>query len=104
MPRLHLIGKIDRLKEGEAGCVTVEGKTIAVFRFEGKFYAIDDSCPHMGAPLSSGSIQEDGTVACPWHYWRFRLSDGAWADNPRIRIGCYRTEVIGEDLHIELPD
>ena len=50
-------------------------------------------CPHMGASLAGGFV-EDGIVTCPWHYWRFRLADGAWADNPRIKIGCYPVHVV----------
>ena len=34
----------------------------------------------MGASLSGGYV-ENGVVTCPWHAWRFRLTDGAWADN-----------------------
>ena len=45
-------------------------------------FAIDDVCPHMGASLGGGYV-EGGIVTCPWHAWRFRLTDGAWADNPR---------------------
>ena len=48
----------------------------------------------MGASLSGGYV-ENGVVTCPWHAWRFRLADGAWADNPRIKIGCYPVRVAG---------
>ena len=53
-------------------------------RVERPYFAIDDVCPHMGASLSGGYV-EDGIVTCPWHAWRFRLTDGTWADNPRSR-------------------
>ena len=59
-------------------------------------------CPHMGASLSGGVI-ENGVVTCPWHAWRFRLTDGAWADNPRIKIGCYPVRVEGDEVQVEAP-
>ena len=82
--------------------VTVNQKDVAVFRVNGQFFAIDDLCPHMGASLSGGYV-ENGVVTCPWHYWRFQLSDGAWADNPKVKTGCYTVHVVGDDLQIEAP-
>ncbi|NBY01770.1 MAG: Rieske (2Fe-2S) protein, partial [Planctomycetes bacterium] len=64
--------------------------------------AIDDFCPHMGASLSGGHV-EDGTVTCPWHAWRFRLCDGAWADNPRLKVGCYNVSVVDDEIFLETP-
>ena len=87
--------------DGEGKTVALGTKLIAVFRWEGQYYAIDDVCPHMGASLSGGYL-ENGIVTCSWHGWRFRLQDGAWADNPRIKIGCYPVRQEGEDLQIQV--
>jgi nitrite reductase (NADH) small subunit/3-phenylpropionate/trans-cinnamate dioxygenase ferredoxin subunit len=97
------VGKAGDIPEGGSTVVAVGGKDVAVFRVNGQFFAIDDFCPHMGASLSGGHV-ENGIVTCPWHYWRFRLSDGAWADNPRIKTGCYVVHVEGDELQIEVPD
>jgi nitrite reductase (NADH) small subunit/3-phenylpropionate/trans-cinnamate dioxygenase ferredoxin subunit len=97
------IGRAEDIPEGGSAVVTVNGKEVAVFRHDGRFYAIDDLCPHMGASLSGGFV-EDGVVTCPWHYWRFRLADGAWADNPRVKTGCYAVHHVGDELELELPD
>ena len=88
MAEFMSVCKVDQLASGEGKTVEVLGKLIALFHHEGAYYAIDDVCPHMGASLSGGSI-ENAVVTCPWHAWRFRLTDGAWADSPRIKIGCY---------------
>ncbi len=103
MATMHRVGNVDDLKDGDTATVTIDQKTIAVFRTGNEFHAIDDMCPHMGASLSSGYV-EAGIVTCPWHYWRFRLADGAWADNPRISIGCYKVHIIGDEVHLEIPD
>jgi nitrite reductase (NADH) small subunit/3-phenylpropionate/trans-cinnamate dioxygenase ferredoxin subunit len=91
------------IKEGEGKTVIANGKLIAVFRSSGQFFAIDDTCPHMGTSLSGGAV-EDGIVTCPWHAWRFRLNDGAWADNPRIKIGCYTVRVLDGLVQVEVPN
>ncbi len=96
------VGKAGDVPEGGSLVVTVGTKDVAVFRVDGQFYAIDDLCPHMGASLSGGHL-ENGIVTCPWHYWRFRLADGAWADNPRVKTGCYAVHVVGDELQVEVP-
>lgn len=42
---------------------------------DGRRFELDRRCPHQGADLSHGSL-EDGCVVCPRHGWRFDLSDG----------------------------
>jgi len=95
--------KISELVEGLGRTFYVADKAIAVFLVNGVYYAIDDTCPHMGASLAGGFV-ENGTVTCPWHFWRFRLSDGAWADNPKLRTGCFPVRVTGDELQVELPN
>jgi nitrite reductase (NADH) small subunit/3-phenylpropionate/trans-cinnamate dioxygenase ferredoxin subunit len=99
MSDFHTVCRVDDVIEGEGKTVVLGNKLIAVFRFQDQFFAIDDVCPHMGASLSGGYLGE-GIVTCPWHAWRFRLADGAWADNPRIKIGCYAVRV--EENHIQV--
>ncbi len=103
MAEFQTVCRVDELAEGEGKTVGVGDKLIAVFRQDGCYFAIDDTCPHMGASLSGGCV-ENGVVTCPWHAWRFRLGDGAWADNPRIKIGCYPVRVQGDDVQVQAPD
>lgn len=101
MSNLVKVGRAEDISEDNPKVVQGGGKNIALFRSGGELYAIEDMCPHAGAPLSGGPV-EDGIVTCPWHYWRFRLSDGAWADNPKIKIGCYKVTVQEGDAYVDL--
>lgn len=101
MPQTIHVGKATDIPDGEAKVVTVNKKDVAVFNDGGTFFAIDDCCPHAGASLAGGFV-EDGTVTCPWHAWRFRLVDGAWADNPKVKTGCYKVKIVGGDLFVEV--
>ena len=101
MSDFHTVCRVDDVIEGEGKTVAIGDKLIAVFRFQGQYFAIDDVCPHMGASLGCGYLEE-GIVTCPWHAWRFRLADGAWADNPRIKIGCYPVRVVDNHIQIQL--
>ena len=101
MAEFHRVCSAGAVPEGEGKTVAVGKKLIALFCSGGEYHAIDDCCPHMGASLSGGYL-ENGIVTCPWHAWRFRLNDGAWADNPRIKIGCYPVKVEDGDLHVAI--
>jgi nitrite reductase (NADH) small subunit/3-phenylpropionate/trans-cinnamate dioxygenase ferredoxin subunit len=104
MGEFRTVCRVSDLKEGEGKTVSVGGKLVAVFRCGDGFHAIDDTCPHMGASLGDG-YAENGIVTCPWHAWRFRLSDGAWADYPRgsVRVACYAVRVVGDEVQVEVP-
>ena len=83
----------------------VNNRVIAIFNIEGRFYAIDDACPHMGASLSAGYL--DGcVVACPLHAWRFDVTDGTWCDNPRVATDAFPIEVRQDRIFVgfEEPD
>ena len=103
MSEFHTVCRLSDLTEGEGRTVVVGEKLIALFRTGDQLFAIDDVCPHMGASLSGGWV-EDGVVTCPWHAWRFRLADGAWADYPRgkLGVGCYPVRVVGDEIQVEV--
>jgi nitrite reductase (NADH) small subunit len=94
------IAKVGAIPEGEGRSFQVADRLVAVFLLNGQYYAIDDLCPHMGASLGAGSLDQDGTVTCPWHAWRFRVRDGKWADNPRLGVDTFEIRVLGDEIQI----
>ncbi len=101
MSTFRTVCKVHDVPQGEGKVLAVGRRIIAVFRAQDRFFAVDDVCPHMGASLAGGYVEND-TVTCPWHAWRFRLTDGAWADNPRIKIGCYPVRLVGDEIQVSL--
>ena len=101
MSEFQTVCKVAELREGEGKTVVVGNKCVAVFMIDGKPCAIDDACPHMGASLAGGYV-ENGIVTCPWHGWRFRAADGTWADNPRVKTGCHQVRVVGDDVQVQV--
>ncbi len=79
--------------------VEVGDRMIALFLDGGRYYALDDVCPHQGMPLNDGLV-EDGTVTCTWHGWRFCLANGHWLDSPRIGVATYPVRVVGEEIQV----
>jgi nitrite reductase (NADH) small subunit len=101
MAEFRTVCQAEELPDGESRTVEIGGKLIALFHSDGRYFAIDDVCPHMGASLGGGYV-ENGIVTCPWHAWRFRLADGAWADNPRLKIGCYPVRLADGVIQIQI--
>ena len=67
--------------EGALTAVEVEDRKVVLTRVGVTVCALENTCTHAGGPLNEGTV-EDGTVVCPWHGSRFRLSDGAVLGGP----------------------
>jgi nitrite reductase (NADH) small subunit/3-phenylpropionate/trans-cinnamate dioxygenase ferredoxin subunit len=96
------VARIAELKPGVGRAVEVKSRLLALFLIDDRVHAIDDTCPHMGGPLSEGGLT--GTVVmCPWHAWRFDVCDGTWVDtNKPNGVGCYETKIENGDVLIHV--
>jgi phenylpropionate dioxygenase-like ring-hydroxylating dioxygenase large terminal subunit len=75
--------------------VVIFGKPIALVRnSDGAVWALEDRCPHRGAPLSSGTLQKSG-ITCPYHGWAFG-GDGRCTATPGVAapIGDFRVPAL----------
>jgi nitrite reductase/ring-hydroxylating ferredoxin subunit len=78
------VATLEELKA--AGMIVVRGARcpVLVVYDDGKVFALDNRCPHLGFPLHRGSV-EDGILTCHWHHARFDLASGCtfdlWADD-----------------------
>jgi len=96
------VARVGEIPAGEGRTFEVGDRLVAVFHDGTAYSAIDDICPHMGASLGGGPLR-DGEVVCPWHAWRFRLCDGAWCDNPRLRVEVFEVRVTGDTIEVRVP-
>ncbi|MFQ5700256.1 MAG: Rieske (2Fe-2S) protein [Acidobacteriota bacterium] len=81
------VGRVEDLPPGRCRSVRAGTRRIAVWNVDGKFYAVEDACRHMKAPLSTGRLVGT-TLTCSWHGWRYDVTTGACHDRSR---GCLRT-------------
>ncbi len=93
---------IDQLPLGSAIEVEHKGQIIALFHLESGIVAMDGICPHQGGPLASGEVC-GSVVTCPWHGWRFDLTDGRSLIHARIRQTVFDVRVEGRDVLVALP-
>src|SRR5436309_15566504 len=95
------VARVGEIPDGQGQAFAVSGLMVTVFNEGGKFSAIDDFCPHMGASLAGGYL-EAGIVTCPWHAWRFCIHDGKWCDNPKVKIDAFEVRLEGEDVQVKV--
>jgi nitrite reductase/ring-hydroxylating ferredoxin subunit len=93
---------VQEVPPGKGKQVTVNGKVLALFNVNGTFYAIEDTCPHRGAPLSEGELS--GTeLVCPWHAAAFDVTTGAHLSPPAPRdVACYKVQVVGDEVQVDV--
>lgn len=74
----HTVARASVLEPYGKALVKVGPSGIAIFRQGEQLFALEDRCPHSGASLCVGRV-EDGHLRCPAHGLRFRLTDGLLA-------------------------
>lgn len=92
---------------------------IGIFNVDGKLYALNNYCPHRGAPLCQGELtgtteladgfrvvwaHEGEVLRCPWHNWEFLIPEGRTVSEPAKRVKMYPVFVDDGRVFLELPD
>ncbi|TVY04235.1 Rieske (2Fe-2S) protein [Cohnella terricola] len=112
----HEVCADGELLPGMRKVVTIRRQEIVVLNVEGRLYALQNRCPHMGVPLAHGAVcgtmvpSDPGThvygchnaiIKCPLHGWEYSLESGhnVFASE-KVRIRTY--EVVVEDHTIYL--
>jgi nitrite reductase/ring-hydroxylating ferredoxin subunit len=96
------VATVQEIPPGRGKEVTVDGKVLAVFNDNGKFYALDNECTHSGAPLAEGDC-DGGVVQCPWHGACFNLTTGDVLSRPATRgVKAYPVQVVGEEVQVDV--
>ena len=98
------LARTTEIPEGAGREFKVGERYIALVCSEGQFYAIEDDCPHAGAPLNDGPVHQ-GIIACLRHGWRFNLRDGRCVNFPTAPpVATFPVTIHGEDIYVTLPD
>lgn len=96
------VARFDEIPVGEGLPITVGERELALFLDGRELRCLRDSCPHRGAALSEGHVQ-DGEVVCPWHGWRYSLSDGECSTLPGSAAAeTFEVERRGDEVWIRI--
>lgn len=94
------IGRVSDVPEGRGATVQLKGGgEIALYNIGGKFHAIENYCPHKGAPLADARLYGQ-IVECDLHGWRFDVTNGKCQNLTDCDIESY--EVVIEDDWIKV--
>ena len=93
------IATAEEVLPGQGRTVRVDDRQIALFNVGGKFYAMDDACPHMRADLSCGVLREK-TVICGWHGWEFDLETGNCLNIEWAQVRTYPLALREGDIYL----
>ena len=74
-------GESGELSEGTMKRVDIGGRRILLANVAGRLYAVDDTCTHEEASLSTGVLQGE-LVKCPLHNSRFNVRTGEALEEP----------------------
>ena len=89
------------LPPGRAVERLVEGRPVALYNVDGRFYATSNLCLHRGGPLGQGQL--DGPVImCPWHAWTFDVTTGESTVSPELRLPCHAVKVEDGQILVEI--
>ena len=91
--------KAEDLAPNSSLCVTLGERQVGLFRTAEGLFAINNVCPHKGAPLHDGFVRE-GTVTCPWHAWCFRLDDGKMTLGDLDGVDAFAVRVDGDTVSV----
>ena len=91
---------LDELQRDGVRVVSTGERTVAVFWHRGEVFAVDNRCPHMGFPLSQGTVA-DGILTCHWHHAKFDLSGGCAFDLFADDVAAFHSELRDGEVWID---
>ncbi|MDR2297300.1 MAG: Rieske (2Fe-2S) protein [Comamonas sp.] len=78
------------------------GETVLLLNVEGEFYAMENSCPHAGASMASGSCDRH-VLTCPAHGLKFDIRNGRCTASPQLLIPLYEVLELEGQLWLKRP-
>jgi len=64
------------IPENRARIVCLSGERVAIFKYDGKIFAVSNVCQHQNGPLGEGKIVF-GCITCPWPGYQYQPDTGA---------------------------
>ena len=103
MSEYRRICSISDVPDGSARAFLIDKLVVGIYHVGGRFYALEDPCPHAGASLARGTIEEDALVVrCRIHHWGFCLHSGRYVDedNPQYDASTLAVRVVDDEVQV----
>lgn len=91
------------LSENKGKRFFVNDLEIAIFKINGKVFALSNMCPHQHSSVIYDGLIENDHVICPVHGWKFNLATGK---QPSGSGGLHSYEVMldGNDVYVRVEE
>jgi len=90
------------LTVGQCRLVTLGGREVQLFRVGSAVCALDNVCPHAGAPIDC-ALWDGETVTCTYHGLRFQVPGGHCPDAPGWELDSYPVKETAGFIWVALP-
>jgi len=94
------VASLAELWDGDMRRCDVDGRGVVLVKLDGRVHAFDDRCPHLGMPLSAGTL-EGGILTCAAHHYEFDARTGAGVNPARARLCPYAVTIDGDDVSVD---
>lgn len=96
-----LVADEKEINSGFGKMVTVNGKTIGLFRVGKTIFAMAGTCAHRGGPVGEGELK-GSLVTCPWHGWQYDVTTGECKTAKGVKLPTYKALVEAGRIYLEL--
>ena len=79
-------------------------RKICLARARDGFFAVEDTCPHLGESLSRGTVNYLGEVICPWHSFRYHLKQGHECEHRTKKVKTYPIRIDDNGVFIGITE
>ena len=97
------VATTDELWAGEMMPVECAGRRVLLVNLNDRICAFENACPHLGTPLSQGSLHGN-VLACPTHGWQFDAGSGQGINPQSASLTSVAIKVENEDILIGVRD
>lgn len=92
-----VVAQTSEINPGEKKIVFAGDKAVIIFNIDGRFYALDNYCPHLGGSMGDGNFS-DGVIECPLHGWQFDVKSGECENMQAAKAKTYPVKIVGSDI------
>jgi sulfoxide reductase heme-binding subunit YedZ len=90
---------VNDIVENRGKMFCIEKERIAVFKTQGKLFAVNNVCKHQNGPLGEGKVV-DGCITCPWHGYQYLPHNGQSPPPFKEKVSTFDVKLDGNDVWV----
>ena len=94
-----MVCDVNDIEEDRAKMFCIDKERIAVYKTQGKLFAVNNVCKHQNGPLGEGKIL-DGCITCPWHGYQYLPQNGQSPPPFKEKVSTYDVKIIGTNVWV----